>query len=106
MVRDGIGSRASDSRCACVLVCFVLGVDSRLRQAEGLERQLAAAVHESDALRRTRAKDSAQVPALARAGGTLAIGEARATRARDAHSGAGGAAGRGDQGGPEGWRVV
>jgi hypothetical protein len=31
-------------------------------QAEGLERQLAASVHECDALRRTRAKDSAQEP--------------------------------------------
>jgi hypothetical protein len=29
-------------------------------QAEGLERQLAASVHECEALRRTRAKDSAQ----------------------------------------------
>ena len=33
-----------------------------LGQAEGLERQLAGSVHECEALRRTRAKDSAQEP--------------------------------------------
>jgi len=39
-------------------------LDEKNKQAEGLERQLAAAVHECDALRRTRAKDSAQESAL------------------------------------------